>query len=138
MKRVWSLTARPNHTPLRCPGHSLKTCEPSGMRSTTKREVVNRHICHWPGPYLSRFKEEKYPPISFVPHQRSGVDGGVEAGHVRVLADARHHPHEELQLSARVGGEEEGTKLQGLDGHTLTLRLKKAYTHTHTHTHTHT
>lgn len=72
--------------------------------------------------------------VSFVPHQCPGADGGVEAGHVHVLADAWHHPHEELQLSAGGGGEEEGAKLQGLDGDALTLRLQEAYIHTHGHT----
>lgn len=56
----------------------------------------------------------------------------MEAGHVHILADAGHHPHEELQLPARVWGEEECAELQGLDGDTLTLRLEKAYTQTHT------
>lgn len=67
-----------------------------------------------------------------MPHQCPCADGGVEAGHVHVLADARHHPHKELQLPAAAGGEEEGAKLQGLNGHTLTLRLEKAYMQTHT------
>lgn len=68
------------------------------------------------------------------PHQGSGADGGVEAGHVHILADATHHPHEELQLPARAGGQEEGANLQGLDGHALRLRPEKTYTHTHTQT----
>lgn len=29
-------------------------------------------------------------------HQCTSADSGVEARHVHVLADARHHPHEEL------------------------------------------
>ena len=62
----------------------------------------------------------------FAPHQCSGADGGVEAGHVHVLADARHHPHEELQLPAGGRGEEEGAKLQGLDGYALAVRLEEA------------
>lgn len=41
---------------------------------------------------------------SVVPHQRSSADGRVEAGHVHVLANAGHHPHEELQLPAGGGG----------------------------------
>lgn len=41
---------------------------------------------------------------SFVPHQCSSADSGVEAGHVHVLANAGHHPHEELQLPAGGGG----------------------------------
>lgn len=67
------------------------------------------------------------------PHQRPGADGRVEAGHVHVLADARHHPHEELQLPAGGGGEEQGAQLQRLHSHTLTVRLEEAYTHTVRH-----
>ena len=39
-----------------------------------------------------------------MPHQSSGSNGRVEAGHVHILADAGHHPHEELQLPAAGGG----------------------------------
>lgn len=63
-------------------------------------------------------------------HQCSRANGGVKAGHVHILADATHHPHEELQLPARAGGQEEGANLQGLNGHALSLRLEKTYTQT--------
>lgn len=63
-------------------------------------------------------------------HQRSGTDGRVEAGHVHVLADSAHHPHEQLQLPAGAGGQEEGADLQGLDGHALRLGLEQTCVHT--------
>lgn len=63
-------------------------------------------------------------------HQCSRANGGVKAGHVHILADATHHPHEELQLPARAGGQEEGANLQGLNGHALRLMLEKTYTQT--------
>lgn len=65
-------------------------------------------------------------------HQRPCADGRVEAGHVHVLADAGHHPHEELQLPARGWGQQEGAELQGLHGDHLGLRLEEACTRART------
>lgn len=79
--------------------------------------------------------QKQYGRWLFASHQCSGADGRVEARHVHVLTDARHHPHEELQLPAGSRGEEESAKLQGLDGHALTLRLENACTHKHSLNH---
>lgn len=61
-------------------------------------------------------------------HQRARADGRVQAGHVHVLTDAGHHPHEELQLPARGGRQQEGAELQGLHGDRLRLGLQEACT----------
>lgn len=65
--------------------------------------------------------------MHFIPYQRPGGNCRVETRHVHVLADARRHPHEKLQLPPRRRREEEGAKLQGLNGNTLTVRLQDTY-----------
>ena len=59
-------------------------------------------------------------------YQGACSDGVVQSGHVHVMTDAGHHPHEELQLPARGRRQEKGAQLQGLDGHPLAIGLEQA------------